>query len=232
MISDVLGIMLETRSQGVSSTLHARGQAAWAAATGHPMVREIGAGTLARETFRRYFEQNILYLEEYARAIALIIGKAPNREAIGLLSRFLSRIVQEEIPSNGAFLERLGGDPAQLDPVTMNSVTYGYTRHLLYVAAQGDCAEGLAAVLPCQWSYGELAKPFARSLPADPIYADWIGLFANAQYDSLVALTTGLLDAIVDPNDQRKMAILERIFQISIGYEVQFWDMAYRTDMS
>lgn len=37
------------------------------------MVRHIGDGTL-HESFRCYFEQNILYLENYARAITGCVG--------------------------------------------------------------------------------------------------------------------------------------------------------------
>ena len=69
MRSDVLHIMSETRGQGVSLYLRERGKPAWAAATRHPMVLQIGTGTLPHGIFRGYFEQNILYLQEYARAI-------------------------------------------------------------------------------------------------------------------------------------------------------------------
>jgi len=53
-----------------SQRLKARGADAWAAAVAHPMVAEIGAGSLPHATFRFYFEQNLGYLREYARAIA------------------------------------------------------------------------------------------------------------------------------------------------------------------
>jgi thiaminase/transcriptional activator TenA len=213
---------------GVASILHEQGATAWDAAVRHPMVKGIGDGSLPHETFRRYFTQNVLYLEEYARAIGIIIGKAPDRDAITALTRFLVRIVEEEIPENLSFLERLGGDP---DTVagrgSMSEVTYGYTRHLLSVCALGECADGLTAVLPCQWSYGELARSATAHRPDDPIYADWIDLFGNDAYDGLVAATTALLDRLVDPSDEHRMAELSRIFERSIRYEGEFWDMAY-----
>ena len=192
------------------------------------MVYEIGAGTLPHEKFRRYFEQNILYLEDYARSIALIIGKASDQSALSSLTRFLSHIVENEIPANSRFLERLGGNPQEIDPIdTMGPVTYGYTRHLLHVTQQGDCAEGLTAVLPCPWSYGELAKPLAEALPDNPIYAEWIRMFGDDEYDALVGETTALLDRLVDPNDTKKMRVLSWIFEVSTRFEVEFWDIAY-----
>jgi thiaminase (transcriptional activator TenA) len=209
-----------------SAALRAAGQAAWAAAVSHPVVRAIAAGTLPHATFRGYFEQNVRYLEDYARAIALTTAKAPDRAALDILSRFGRQIVGTEIPANLAFLERLGGSAGRLPgPAALHPVTYGYTRHLLYVCAQGGCAEGLAALLPCQWSYGEIARPLMAALPADPVYADWIRMFGNADYDALVAETTGLLDRLADPADAGPWARLSAVFSISIRYEGEFWDM-------
>ncbi len=227
MIYDVLHIMSETQGHSISLGLRERGKAAWTAATSHPMVLQIGAGVLPHKIFRGYFEQNILYLQDYARAIALIIGKAPDLDATDVLTRFLWQIVRTEIPANIAFLRRLGGPARDADAAQMLPTTYAYTRHLLSTCAQGSCADGLTAVLPCQWSYGELAGPLMAALPADPVYADWISMFRNADYDALVAETTGLLDRLADPRDDAAVDRMARIFDISTGYEVQFWDMAY-----
>src|SRR6266699_1658015 len=228
MISDVLHIMSETWPSGVSARLRERAAATWAAATSHPMVREIGAGTLPHVTFRRYFEQNILYLSDYARAIALILAKAPDLAAVDVLSRFLHQISATELPSNLDFLRRLGGSAACADdPARMLPVTHCYTRHLLCVCALDSCAAGLGAVLPCQWSYGELASPLMSSLPADPIYADWIAMFGNTGYGSLVDETTSLLDRLAGSSAESETARLAWIFDTSSRYELQFWDMAY-----
>ena len=82
-------------------------------------------------------------------------------------------------------------------------------------------------MLPCQWSYGELARPLTANPPADPIYADWIAMFGNDAYDGLVAETTALLDRLVDPGDRTRIAALSPIFERSTRYEAEFWDMAY-----
>lgn len=210
-----------------SAALRAAGRDAWAAAVSHPMVAAIADGSLPHPTFRGYFRQNVRYLEDYARAIALTAGRAPDRAALGVLSRFLRQIVATEIPANLAFLARLGGSADDLPgPAGLHPVTYGYTRHLLHVCALGDCADGLAALLPCQWSYGEIARPLTAAPPDDPVYADWIALFGNAGYDALVAETTGLLDRLADLADARQWSRLSEVFSISIRYEREFWDMA------
>jgi thiaminase (transcriptional activator TenA) len=218
-------MMTSHLAPGASAVLRERGTAVWSAAVSHPMVAEIGAGSLPHETFRYYFQQNVLYLEDYARAIALIIGHAPGRDEIAVLTRFLSQIVDTELPANYAFLARLGG-PAG-DGGSMAPTTYAYTRHLLDAAGRHDLATGLAAVLPCQWSYGEIAAGLVATPPADPVYADWIALFAGDGYDELVQASTALLDRHADPGDEVGMAALAAAFDRSTRYELAFWDMAY-----
>ena len=109
----------------------------------------------------------------------------------------------------------------------MAPVTYAYTRHLLDTAGRHDLPAGLAAVLPCQWSYGELATGLAASLPADPVYADWIGMFAGDGYDELVQASTSLLDQHADVADEALMTSLAAVFDRSTRYELAFWDMAH-----
>jgi thiaminase/transcriptional activator TenA len=233
VVSDVVRIVSRTRAR-VSDVLRAAGDATWTAAVEHPMVRAIGDGTLPREVFRGYFEQNVLYLRDYVRAIAIVVSKAPDAGSMRTLTRFITRISEVEIPANLRFLERLGGDVARTEEAgvaDMHPTTYAYTRHLLATCALGDCAEGLTAVLPCQWSYGELARPLMASRPADPIYAEWISMFGDDDYDALVDASTDLLDRLVG-SDEGRLATLRPIFERSVRYEVEFWDMAYASRSS
>jgi thiaminase/transcriptional activator TenA len=210
----------------VAALLYERGRPVWEAAHTHPMISEIGSGTLAHETFRFYFEQNIMYLEEYAHSIAFIAAKAPDISALTVLNRFLTQIVENEIPANHQFLARLGGAP-RVGPLSeMTLANYGYTRHLLYTTSQFSPAAGLAAILPCQWSYGEIATRLAERVPDDQIYADWISLFANPSYDALVADSVVLLDRLAF---EEKVGVgeLAPLFDWSSRYELAFWQMAY-----
>jgi thiaminase (transcriptional activator TenA) len=205
-----------------SQRLKDRGAASWAAAVAHPMVAEIGAGTLPHETFRFYFDQNLGYLHEYARAIALTIAGASDRAAMSVLARFLGQITDVEIPANESFLTRLGGAPGR--PVPLLPTAYAYTRHLLDVSRQGNLPVALAALLPCQWSYGEIGQRLVQAPPADPVYADWIALFAGDGYDDLVTASTSLLDRCCTTADQ---AAASDAFDRSTRYEIAFWQMAY-----
>ena len=205
-----------------SRRLRERGASQWAAAIAHPMVAEIGAGTLPHAAFRFYFEQNLCYLREYARAIAFAAAGTTNRGALSVLARFLGQIADVELPANEAFLERLGG--SLNGSTVMLPTTYAYTRHLLDATSRGGLAVALAALLPCQWSYGEIGRHLARELPADPVYRDWISMFSGDGYDELVVASTGLLD---ESCTERDRASTSDAFDRSTRYEIAFWQMAY-----
>jgi thiaminase (transcriptional activator TenA) len=206
-----------------SQRLRERGAATWAAAIGHPMVAAIGAGTLPHETFRFYFEQNVQYLHSYVQAIALTIAAAPDRTSQATLARFLAQITDVEIPANIGFLLRLGGSPGALP--APRPTTRGYAEHLLRAARSGNVAVSLAALLPCQWSYGEIGRRLAAGGgPADPVYADWIAMFSGDGYDEMVHASTSLLDACADVADA---AATQAAFDEATAYELAFWEMAY-----
>ena len=215
-----------TSTVSVATQLHDRGRPVWEAAHQHPMIAEIGSGTLPHESFRFYFEQNIMYLEDYARAIGFILAKAPDVNAMTVLGRFLQQIVENEIPANRQFLARLGGTPRASSLSAMTPVNYGYTRHLLYSTAQCSPATGLTAILPCQWSYGEIASGLATHAPDDKIYADWVALFANPAYDALVVDSVTLLDRLAS-EEGLSAEELAPTFDWSSRFELAFWQMAY-----
>ena len=205
------------------------GRAAWHAAVSHPMVLAIADGSLPHATFHRYFTQNVLYLEEYARAIGLDHGEGARPRCYRGADRgSCPRSCETEIPANLSFLERLGGSPTRW-PVrgTMLPTTYGYTRHLLSTCALGDCAEGLTAVLAVSV---ELRRARASADRAPSRRSDLRRLDLGC---SAPTTTTGSWWRRRRSRSPRRcvrrarMASLAWIFERSTQYEVAFWDMAY-----
>lgn len=211
----------------VAMRLRERGAEAWREAVTHPMVTALGEGTLDVGTFRYYLGQNVLYLEEYARAIARAVALTDDLEGLSVLSRFLRQIVEVEIPANLTFLARAGGAPLEGGSAAMTPTTYAYTRHLLACCERGPLALALAALLPCQWSYGEIATRLATRTPDEPLYSDWIAMFANPTYVELVNASNAQLDRSARRADE---AELSSIFDRSTRYEADFWQMAYTRD--
>ena len=50
----------------------------WEAILEHPYLNELASGTLHRETFRFYVQQDWLYLQEFTRTAALTAARCPD----------------------------------------------------------------------------------------------------------------------------------------------------------
>ena len=212
--------------KAVSTRLRDASEPIWSELAGHAFVRELAAGELAPERFRFYVEQNLLYLPQYARAMALGAAKSRNQYQLELFTGALRQVIEVELPENRALRDRVvelgaadrGGARA---PAPAN---LAYTSWLLSVAFAGGPAEILAAVLPCTWSYGAIGRRLAPTAAEHPVYRAWIGFFAGDQYDAVVQRMRADLDELAGGV---ALESLEVIFRTGVRLERGFWDMAY-----
>lgn len=194
----------------------------------HPFVTELAAGTLPLEKFRFYLEQNLMYLPEYSRAIAIGAARSRDDEELRAFTAALENIVRTEIPENEA---RLGEVVAQGagdrgGKLAMAPANLAYTSFLIAAAFKGGPIEVMTAIMPCAWSYGEIATRLRPQSSDHPVYGAWLGFFASDEYADLVRRMKDELDALarrgrVSPGD------LSETFRSGARLELGFWEMAY-----
>ena len=131
-----------------------------------------------------------------------------------------------EIPQNLRMRDgivQIAGGVTPTDLV-MAPATAAYTSWLLSIAATGSALDIQAALLPCAWSYGVIARALSDDAVAHPVYSDWLRFFASDEYDAVVrALRTAFdrdLAAATEPERER----LAAIFLTGFRMERQFWD--------
>jgi thiaminase (transcriptional activator TenA) len=203
----------------------------WAGLHAHAFIRELAAGTLPPEKFRYYVEQNLQYLPEYARAIAYGAAKAEDVETMRRFSTELVNILENEIPENRELLDRvleLGAEDRG-GAVCMAPATVAYTGFLVSVAATSGPLEIMAAIVPCTWSYGEIASSLiAEGLVHDhPVYAEWIRFFGQPEYGDIVDAMKSHFEELAAAVDEATIRRLSALFAMSTRLERGFWDMAY-----
>jgi thiaminase/transcriptional activator TenA len=198
----------------------------------HPFVAGIGDGTLPVERFRFYIEQDYVFLVEYSRVLALAVAKGRDLPGMGQFAELLHATLNVEMALHRGYAAKFGITPEALARVTAAPTTYAYTRHLLAVAYAGSIAEIGAALLPCQWGYGEIGRGLAvAGPPADqPLYAEWIAMYAGAEYHELVERLIATFDALAAQEGDAGRARLAEIFRISSHYEWAFWEMSWRQE--
>jgi thiaminase/transcriptional activator TenA len=203
----------------------------WRTLKEHPFVQELAAGTLPPEKFRFYIEQNLLYLPEYGRAIAIGASKARDLDELHQFAAALTNIVENEIPTNRALRDRiseLGDEEPQPagTPVVMAPANVAYTSYLVATAYCGGPLEVMTALMPCAWSYGDIATSLAE-VADHPVYAEWVEFFRSARYEDLVGEMRGQLDSMAIDVSAAEHRRLAEIFRTCARLEWGFWEMGY-----
>jgi thiaminase (transcriptional activator TenA) len=212
-----------------SKTLRAGAAEIWKRELAHPFVRGLGDGTLPVDRFRFYLEQDYLFLIEYCRVFALASAKARDLDAMGLFSGLLNDTLKTEMQLHRDYCKRLGIADSALSDAHAAPVTHGYTRHLLSTAYSGSLVEIVAAVLPCQLGYVEIATALAHEGGGgnNSFYREWIKTYQSPEFVEGAERLVKLLDQLADRSPPREMVRLSDLFLTSSRYEYLFWEMSW-----
>ena len=211
-----------------SETFRRDCSAVWDSLHAHPFIRELAAGTLPPEKFRFYVEQNLMYLPEYARTLAVGAAKARDLDDVRYLVGAVTNVLESEIPENRELHERVLslGASDRGGSLAMAPANLAYTSFLVATAFREGPAEVMAAITPCTWSYGDIASSL-ESVVDHPVYAEWIRFFGTPEYGTIVGEMRARLDRMAASVDEAARARLSELFTTSVRLELAFWDMAY-----
>jgi thiaminase/transcriptional activator TenA len=92
-------------------------------------------------------------------------------------------------------------------------------------------ADIVAAVLPCQWGYAEIARHLrAQGLPAEPRYRRWIEMYAGPEFEDYGRWLRETLEGLAPHLSPAHRERLKRTFHTSSRWEYLFWEMAWRME--
>jgi thiaminase (transcriptional activator TenA) len=196
----------------------------------HPFLLGLADGSLPQEAFGFYVVQDALYLRSYAKALAIIAGRAPDTAAIEMFARHAADVIAVESTLHGTLLADLGIDPEVAQQAQPAPTTVAYTSYLLATAATGSYAEGLGAVLPCYWIYWDVGKELLRRGSPEPRYQRWIDMYSGEEYGEVVQSVLDVTDQLGPELSPAERAKVHRHFRTTSQYEWMFWDMGYREE--
>ena len=213
---------------GLSDEFRAGVGLVWERVVTHPFVSELGDGTLPRVTFDIYFDQDHLFLKDWAILLSLATAKSPNFDAARQLVGFLhAGLGGEEGLFQQAFRER-GLSPQDVAALEYRPTTLNYSGYLRKNAYEGSFLDVIATLLAMEWPYLDWAQRLeaAGKRPENHYYQTWIDLHTSQEMTGFVAwLRRTVDDALITEADRSR---LQRIFRDVLRYELLFWEMAYR----
>ena len=190
------------------------------AALEHPFVRGLGDGSLPPESFQYYVAQDAFFLESFARAYALALAHAPDREGMEVFAGLISGVL-EELRLHEGYAARWD---VSLDDVVPGDATLAYTDFLLATAALGSVGETCAAMVPCMRLYSFLGRSLAdEGVEKDNPYHEWVETYSGPEFDDLADGLEALLDRYADDAPAARDA-----YRRAMRLEVAFFDAAVK----
>jgi thiaminase/transcriptional activator TenA len=214
------------KTMNISMRLKNDAEDVWKKILEHPFVEELCRGTLPMEKFKFYILQDYNYLISSIKNFSVISSRADSPDAMREIIEILHLETISEFEGYEKLLGKLGytiKDAIDLEPIHEN---VSYTSFLLSTSSLKSYAESITSVLPCYWSYAEIAEHNMDKLKKNrnKIYADWASAYTSSSYLNLVGKLRKLVDLAGEKFPYDK---LNRIFMTACRYEYAFWNAVY-----
>jgi len=202
----------------------------WQKVIKHPFVEEIFLGDLPEEKFKFYLKQDYYYLNQSMRNMAILISKV---DQVSTKQKLIDVIYSEanvEFAKYEKLLKLYDIKPEGFEKMEMTYANVAYSNYLLAVSSQSTYGEGLAALLPCYWSYLKMAEENMNKLQYNDnsIYRDWASVFQREEFSELVENLIQLLEVEINSNNYLK---IKYHFNNSIKFEYEFFDDIYHNKL-
>lgn len=190
----------------------------------HPFVIELYDGTLPLEKFKYYIIQDYNYLIEISRCFSIISAKSDFTIAKYALQMAYMDMTTE-MDNYIILLKKLGLDFNEVVKSEPAPTNFAYMNFLVRTCSLGSPIEGLVALLPCFWTYKEIAEYHKGKLlhNTNSIYKSWANVYLSNDYENLVSMLKNIINTLSYADYDN----LKRIFILASKYEYMFWEMAY-----
>jgi len=192
----------------------------------HPFMVELYQGQLDFSIFKFFLKQDYNYLDQSMANMGILISKAENIEIRRKLIKVIYSESEVEFENYKKLLGSLNISQKKAAEVKLTRANIAYSNYLISQSVKGSFARGIAALLPCYFSYLEVYKYHKSKLEYNnnPIYLDWAAAYAEEDFEELVIDLIDILEKnITEENYQR----LLKAYSDSLKFEYEFLTDVY-----
>ena len=192
----------------------------------HDFVLDLMKGTLSKDVFGFYVNQDTLYLSEYTKVLAQVGVKCHQSDETQFYLESATGIIEVEKALHQLFLKE-----EYLNP-TPSPTCELYNSYLARIVNNHSVEVGLAAVLPCFSIYKEVGDYIlANQLNKENnIYQEWIDTYAGEEFATSVAKAIAITNKYASLASKENLALMEEVFIKTSKLEWMFWDSAYKQE--
>ena len=182
-------------------------------------------GDLPPECFQYWLRVDYPYLHNFVKVCALGVLKAEDPEDVEVFLGHI-RSVQDEMRDHEKHAAAMGLTREDLLSYPMGPLKYSYTRHQLASAYDGSLGEVQAALMACQWGYGEAIHRLISEHPIseDNPYKEWFAFHTKPENREHTQTAFDLLDRQAAKSTEAQMEKMAEVFMTSVRHETMLWD--------
>lgn len=190
----------------------------------HPFNQSLMSGNLEQEKFAYYIEQDILYLNDFARCLAILASKAP----LEYIRKFLKYADDVFVAEQDIVHQFFNKDAFINSSNNVSPSTLSYTAFLFKQCFNESFEVGLAAVLPCFWIYHEIGLYITQYSVKNNPYSRWIETYSGDDFKKTVDEVIELFDLLAEKASNETKEKMQKNFYTGACLEWHFWDDAYQ----
>lgn len=191
----------------------------------HPFITELIDGTLPKDKFLFYIEQDALYLANYGRFLTGLATRLTNTEHRKELISFASENMDQERELHQLFINDINSEVKETPTCLL------YSSFLLKHLISSPIEVAFAAVMPCFRVYMEVGLHIAKhqNKKSNP-YQSWINTYSEGEHLDSVERAEAICNELALHTTQEIQEEMLNTYKIATKLEYLFWDSAYRKE--
>jgi thiaminase/transcriptional activator TenA len=195
--------------------------------TQHPFIEELSNGTLEKEKFEFYIQQDAYYLSDFGKVLAGIGTKLENPAHVEAFLSFATDTIKVEQILHSSYLKQF----SLTKEISISPSCLLYVGFLNKNYNLSSIEEALATVLPCFWIYKKIGDYILKhQTKAENPYQDWIDTYAGEEFGIAVTKAIEICDYYASKSTDETRKKMTDAFLMASKMEWLFWDSAYNLE--
>lgn len=192
----------------------------------HGFIKDLMAGTLDKDIFGFYVNQDTLYLSEYMKVLSHVGVKCYEIDETQFYLASATGIIEVEKDLHKLFLEEKYLNPEPSPTCEL------YNSYMARIVNNYSVEIGLAAVLPCFSIYKEVGDYILanQTNKDNNAYQAWIDTYAGEEFAAAVEQAIAITNKYAATASKENLALMEEVFLKTSKLEYMFWDSAYKQE--
>lgn len=195
----------------------------------HPFIDEIGKGKVPEKSIAHYIKADFEYLNAFINIYGMAIAKSTNRRDMNFFNNQIHFVLNGETQPHHNFCDYIGVEYDDLQGYPLPPTADHYVKHMMYHGQSGSTADIICALLPCPWTYLEIAQELMKTYQPTkehPFYS-WITFYASKRMKETTMNMCYRLDELAEEASVVDKERMKQAFHKSCEMELAFWEMAY-----